>query len=36
MDLQEIGWKSLNWIDLAQERKNRRAFENAVVNIGAP
>jgi hypothetical protein len=26
MDLREIGWDGMDWIDLAQDRNQRRAF----------
>ena len=29
-NLQEVGWRSMNWIDLAEDRDWRRAFVNAV------
>jgi len=34
MDLQEMGCRVMDWIELAQERDRRRAHVNAVMNIG--
>jgi hypothetical protein len=36
MDLREIGWGSMDWIDLAQDRDQRRAFVNMVMNLRVP
>ena len=33
MDLQKVGWRGTDWIDLAQDRKRRRALVNAVMNL---
>jgi hypothetical protein len=33
MDLREIGWDSMDWIDLAQDRDQWRALVNAVMNL---
>jgi len=32
-DLQEVRWRSMNWIDLAQDRDWCRALVNAVRNL---
>jgi hypothetical protein len=36
MHLQEVGWKDVNWIDLAQGRDSWRELVNAVMNIRVP
>jgi hypothetical protein len=36
MDLREIGWDGMDWIDLAQDRDQWRAFRNAVMNLRDP
>jgi hypothetical protein len=33
MNLKEIGWGGMNWIDLAQDRDQWRAVVNTVVNL---
>jgi hypothetical protein len=36
MDLREIGWDGMDWIDLAQERDQWRALVNTVMNLWVP
>jgi hypothetical protein len=36
MDLQEVGWASMDWIDLAQDRERWRALANGVMNLRVP
>jgi hypothetical protein len=36
MNLREIGWGCMDWIDMAQERYQWRALVNAVMNLGVP
>jgi hypothetical protein len=33
MDLREIGWGGMDWIDLAQDRDQLRALVNTVMNL---
>jgi hypothetical protein len=33
MDLGEVGWDGVDWIDLAQDRDGWRAYVNAVMNL---
>jgi hypothetical protein len=35
MDLGEIGWGGMDWIDLAQDREQWRGFTNTVINLGS-
>jgi hypothetical protein len=36
MDLREIGWDVMNWIDLAHDMDQWRALENTVMNLRVP
>jgi hypothetical protein len=36
MDLTEIEWDGMDWIDLAQNRDQWRALMNAVMNLRVP
>jgi hypothetical protein len=36
MDLREIGWDGVDWIDMAQYRDQWRAVVNTVLNLRAP
>jgi hypothetical protein len=33
MDLRDIGWGGMNWVDLAQDRDQWRALVNTVMNL---
>jgi hypothetical protein len=36
MDLREIGWDGMDWINLAQDRDRWRALVNTVKNLRVP
>jgi hypothetical protein len=36
MDLREIGWDGMDWIDLVQDRDQWWAFVNMVMNLRVP
>jgi hypothetical protein len=36
MDLREIGWDDMDWIDLAQNRDQESALVNTVMNLRVP
>jgi hypothetical protein len=36
MDLTEIGWDGVDWIDMAQDRDQWRALVNTVLNLRVP
>jgi hypothetical protein len=36
MDLREIGWGGMDWIDLAQDRDQWTALVNVVMNLWVP
>jgi hypothetical protein len=36
MDLGEIGWDGVEWVDLAQDRDHWRALVNTVMNLRVP
>jgi len=36
MDLQEVGWGAVDWIDLAQDKGTWRALVNAVMSLRVP
>jgi len=33
VDLQEVGWGGMDWIDMAQDRERWRTVVNAVMNL---
>jgi hypothetical protein len=36
MDLGEIGWDDVDWVELAQDRDQWRALVNMVMNLRVP
>jgi hypothetical protein len=36
MDLREIGWYGMDWIDLAQDKDKWMALVNTVMNLRVP
>jgi hypothetical protein len=36
MDLREIGWGGMDWIDLTQDRDQWRVLVNTVMNLRVP
>jgi hypothetical protein len=36
IDLREIGWDVVDWVDLAQDRDQWRALVNTVMNLWVP
>jgi hypothetical protein len=36
IDFRKIGWGSMDWIDLAQDRAQWSALVNAVINLRVP
>jgi hypothetical protein len=36
MDLEEIGWSDMDWIDLVQDRDQYRVLVNAGMNLQVP
>jgi hypothetical protein len=36
MDLGEIGWEGMDWIDMAHDSNQWRALVNTVMNLGVP
>jgi hypothetical protein len=36
MDLRETGWDGVDWIHMAQDKDQRRALVNTVLNLRVP
>jgi hypothetical protein len=36
MDIREVGWGGMNWIELAQDRDRWQALVNVVMNLQVP
>jgi hypothetical protein len=36
IDLREIGWSGMDWIDLAHDKDQCRALVNTVMNLRVP
>jgi hypothetical protein len=36
MDLREIGWDGVDWIDVDHDRDQRRALVNTLINLRVP
>jgi hypothetical protein len=36
MDMREIGWNGMDWIDVAQDRDKQRALVNMAMNLCVP
>jgi hypothetical protein len=36
MDLREIGWNNMDWIDLAQDRDSWKALVDTIMNVWVP
>jgi hypothetical protein len=36
MDLREIGWDGMDWIELAEDRDQSKAHVNIVMNLRVP
>jgi len=36
MNLKEIGWKDMDWIDIVQDRENWQVLVNTVLKLDIP
>jgi hypothetical protein len=36
MDLRDIGWDVVDWMDIAQDRDQWRALVNTILNLRVP